>query len=963
MQTEQLTFESSLKPFFGGSNAAEHFVAANYFADFRQPVNTATNPESLLTTMAANVMLAKNFEEGSKAVGMKGQNHENDIHNQYVDFLVRTALFHKEIDTPTTMGSGLENVRKSFAEAAEQSLNDKVENLKKNANIDAILASNVVTGFRDIRDTLTYSSLGLRTSDTYLDYINAVLLLASHSLNVAEMTNYASLLAANSNSYDPLNNNVKTTNMKEIIEWLVGRCGPAVSAFGRSTGNFCLTSFWNPASGTSAGANVQSVAAKIDPGNAIAVVTKIVRDLDDTFVTSVAQYAIALYNLVGAQVLKDLWLDATGAISSIQSLFTGLKSNNPLRASLINDLTLKSYDLITGELNSVAFTKKAYTAISNTEFAKRLFNDVFMNWGRLAPEARDFYRAHLHLFRKSDATKSVTIGAMGWHDVMANGNEPLNLDPSRNIYRINIMKVAPGAEETLFAYILPFLPVNGIGDLWYTDDRGVVKSVPHASLEVNTLKNIYKCVYTGTPCVIGGNALQLPLNFDAVKRLDADFQIEDIQIIKNHTRANLQGTSMTATSQKASFNDLFVEDMITRVVYCRDESGLFRWENGNKIYYDSDTVRPENCAGTQLKGDNKKCLRFVRDCILSGKPDDLSKCLSSLRDENMFKVAGDELQNVDPNLAIQILKTFGVGKVLRNDSTYGQIEVPQSYESWFDTVVSKMKPLVRDAILGNTSLGSYLKGVICFVQANPVILNKGLRMTGTGVVDAQPIDDLWLRQLNKKLFVNPLGFSSKLADSQALLLYSTQAPFLSLTTPGSMIPFSNTVIGANPFVSPFGMIGGGVIEDSINRKLKRNEFSSDLLMILMTTVNEDLKRAGIVLKPLDQERIQNGIDDLRKTEKRLLSLYQMLKLISDLSTFFKATGCIPVATTRELSVSDIRSRKDTLEYLSKNINDLQSCIGNNLTQQNSMCSELVKHFSALMDTAAGKQNPAIVNVM
>jgi hypothetical protein len=386
-------------------------------------------------------------------------------------------------------------------------------------------------------------------------------------------------------------------------------------------------------------------------------------------------------------------------------------------------------------------------------------------------------------------------------------------------------------------------------------------------------------------------------------------------------------------------------------------------ENGQRIDYTEDTIRADNCAGTQLKGDNGKCLRFVRECILTGRPDDLSKCLDNLRDENMFKVAGDELQNVDPSIAIQILKTFGIGKVLKNDGAYGQIEVPQSYENWQDTVVATMKPSVRDAIVGNESLRSYLKGVIAFVRANPVILNKKLRTSTEGRVDIQQsLDDLYLKQLGKKLFVNPLGNATRLSDSQSLMMYSTQTPFLAVTAPGAMIsPFSNTVIGAGSLVSPFNMIGGGVFEDSVDRKLRRNEFSSDMLMILMTTVNEDLRRAGIVLKPVDQERIQNGIDELKKTEKRLLGLYGMLKLMSDLQTFFKSTGCAMGSGIRELSVNDLRNRRDTLEYLAKNIGDLQSCVGNNMVQQNSMCSDLVKHFSALMDTSAGKHHPNVVD--
>jgi hypothetical protein len=81
-----------------------------------------------------------------------------------------------------------------------------------------------------------------------------------------------------------------------------------------------------------------------------------------------------------------------------------------------------------------------------------------------------------------------------------------------------------------------------------------------------------------------------------------------------------------------------------------------------------------------------------------------------------------------------------------------------------------------------------------------------------------------------------------------------------------------------------------------------------------------------------------------------------------LASFYKkTTGCGPVVGVHEISINQLRSKEELLDYLGKNIDDLQSCISANLGQQNSICGELVKHMNALLDTASGRSNPDVVS--
>jgi Mg2+ and Co2+ transporter CorA len=158
------------------------------------------------------------------------------------------------------------------------------------------------------------------------------------------------------------------------------------------------------------------------------------------------------------------------------------------------------------------------------------------------------------------------------------------------------------------------------------------------------------------------------------------------------------------------------------------------------------------------------------------------------------------------------------------------------------------------------------------------------------------------------------------------------------------------------------LAGGGAVRDSIDRKIQRDELSSGLFDKLFTGVFSDLESAGIKLNSDDEGKLRNGIESVGTIENRLLKLYRMLGTLSELASFYKkTTGCGPVVGVREISINQIRSNEELLDYLGKNIDDLQSCISANLGQQNSICGELVKHMNALLDTVSGRSNPDVVS--
>jgi len=948
MQREQLTLQSSLKPFFGGSDATAHFVAANYFtSNFYEPVNTATDPKRLLGTVLENVMFTKNFEEASKAQGMRGAGHDNDIHNQFVDFIVRTASFHKEFDNPTTIGSGLSAVRDSFTEAADKALNQSIFNIPKGSDILNLQIWGTYSAMRNVFPShpnvskLTLADMGLNVRSTYFDYVNTVLLCLIPQLDQSDVASVGTLLAKQMYFTDlgvsGAHGAQKT--VREILQSLIGHCDDNAAMAG-GLGNFCLMSYWNPLSASPAGQNVKNILSRLGASG-----TNMMDKFNDVAIEVLSQYCLDLFvNVGGFAVLKQAWSlayandDASIFVDMMQQALRGVNGNATLKQGLSSAFADRIYDVIAGTINNAGV--KQYRTLDSNEAARRIYESVFGNWERLDAQARNFYRAHLHVFRKARGGAE-----SGWVDLMENDDfKPVQA--SMNELRLNLTHSRPGARDTLFSYTLPFLPVDNVGALWYTDASGIVKSVPHERLDVNVFKTIYDSVYLGLQCNVGGQVL----NFLPYNRLsDKDFDLDDILILRNFVKAQKEAVPNVAQSGHASFDDLYVEDMTTHVVYARDENGnLFRNVNGQRVYASDDTIRVENCAGTALKGD-KQCVRFVYECILNGNPDNLSHCLDRMADENLFNVAQNEFQNIDAKMAIQVLKALGVKKNIEQHAVFGKIAVPESFESWKSNFVARIAdPVKRAAIDRSVNFNRYVRGVIAFVRQNPTILNTHVKAGQGQNVQDEPTD-AFLKALGKtRWFINPLTGPS---DSRYLLNGFT--PSFAIPNVAVQMPYPNAFPAGN-VLAPFGMMRGGrnSIDDTINRKISRHELSSDLIDIMFTDVNNCLKNAGIMMTDIDQKRITNGIEQIKSIEKRSFELYNMLRTLATIAQFFRSTGCASSNQIVELSINNLKNRGDTLAYLQNNIEGLQSCIGSGLNQQNSVCNELVKTFSDLFSTAA-----------
>jgi hypothetical protein len=977
-------FNQSIKHFCGESKATGLFMEANYHGNnYTIPFNTPNEPELLYGKSLENIMFAKNYKQSAKQNGMA----DNDVHNQYIDFIVRTALFHRELDNPTLVGSGLESIRNSLKEGLDAQLLEKLRDLKGVGNLNSLLDSRAwieeSVGGKGVATTqinnVTLRSVGINENSSFYEYLNAVIVFLSLSILEDDVTGDFPVNEYDVETADVLfpmrlhsrkgSKSSKAANaidqFKNVLRKVAGACDTAGNLGTNDIfGNLCLVSKFNGSSPTNASQNIDALLAKSKSGTSKAMLMGIMMN---KMVRELLNYSMLLHRELGglSSLIPNYFNlpDDASKIQMIKRILKQLADNKNLEESLKMNLLAAMFDVVKGTIN--AKSNDLFTTLDKNSHAMKLFEDVFLNWQNLNRDAREFYRVHLHIFRQVGSvlgqSPALPSSQNGWEDI-GDRVEDANFLRSlqRNEIRINLMKERAGSADVLFGKTLPFLPVSGqkaVRNVWYTPaGSNVPQSIQANNLTETFLQDLYSCVYNGRKCVFNGITLILPSNFSQVESNTSEFDIEDILVIKNFISSRKQASLAPQQPVNQSFDALFVEDMVSHVVYRRNSEGnLYRIENGTKVPYSVDEISIDNCVGSRLGGDKLQCSRLVRECLMSGDKDALNNCIGSLRDANMFNVAQSECEHVDPHVAIQILRTFGVGRVITKDPIFGEISAPQSFEHWKEKTVSGLKPALREAILTDNKLCDYLKGIIAFVTMNPAILNKHISQDNKASLANQPIDDPYITSLKKTMYINPYQSEQekKLFTAQTLTKL-VKYPQISVTSPAHLTnPFNNVTYGGNAIGVPaYHSLSGGASsrEESVMRKLKRDGPTSQLIETLMDNLFEEMKNGGIPLNEVDHARIKDGIRKLAHGEQKLAKYYSMLRALTDLALFFKSSGCVPGdGEVRELSLETIKNRSDTLAYLYQNIGDVQNCISDGIDKQNSKCKELVDFYSTLVN--------------
>ena len=505
----------------------------------------------------------------------------------------------------------------------------------------------------------------------------------------------------------------------------------------------------------------------------------------------------------------------------------------------------------------------------NTGLKKLLLNEVYKKFNALPNDVRKLYQTHLSLI---DMSSGRTL------------QESEYATADENKVRLNFIKVTSSTADkgnTKFAASLP----------------RVVKN----SGDKDELQSLYQEIVQK-----GGHAISS----------NKKFNLDLPKLITNVIKARDTRIPPSSTSGELLPEDLY-ESVVTGVRYARDDDGVLR-----KVGSDGKLDRTRDFEGQELNAalntSNPNCASTgidvgvgcddVYKCLLSGKPEVLSECLSRLRDQDIFAKARKEVASMNPKVAVQLLRTFGFKPRKEGGSN---LMLPPTFEEWSIKLEKTVGADTAKAIRENKKLMEYLRAVVDIVRSNPAIINKDLK---NGVTSD------FAKKSGLSVFRNP--FPARQVPETVIdgLLFAPQqlAQPMRLPLGFGLANMSGRVPGL--------MLGGGKSSDCPTASNIRDAFNG---------IYAQMEKSGKVLVDSDKARISATIDKLEKLENQLMSLMDDAKLFTKLHSALNPTD----SSSDNVTLNDIVNVKSE-SITSDTLASLNDYINKNLRDQSAVTSQL-----------------------
>jgi hypothetical protein len=275
-----------------------------------------------------------------------------------------------------------------------------------------------------------------------------------------------------------------------------------------------------------------------------------------------------------------------------------------------------------------------------------------------------------------------------------------------------------------------------------------------------------------------------------------------------------------------------------------------------------------DCFGTK----QSECTKFITDIFLKQDADAYKKRISKMTDDTFAIAAQNEIKNIHPQIAIQILKSYGFKTFQINEGTTTKT-VMEGVTPWIKRLEKENVPNIEN-VKNNRKMLKFFNMLVHYLNFNPAVFqtHSTQKKENNDVIEGQTKFELKKSQ-ERKLFV---------PDSQ-----NSIGPVLQSVINKRNVP----PVLYGPFARIPLMQGGG-------------STSSDKLENIIKKLIDDLKRKGKVLKQSDMDSINLSF----KTMKHLEEV--MNKLITILSQFRQFSSLLS-GENETISISymdDITSR-------------------------------------------------------
>lgn len=456
----------------------------------------------------------------------------------------------------------------------------------------------------------------------------------------------------------------------------------------------------------------------------------------------------------------------------------------------------------------------------------------------------------------------------------------------------------------LFGSTLPYLPKGSV------DEENI-------HLEVDYLHKLYN-IPTGNLISLTGGDMFEGWNLDVPKFLESVLEVQ------KQVSSGRMPVSISAPL------DVYY-DLATGKIYSEGADGKLLRDNK-----EIEALSEANCYGTRLK----ECDSSVFECLLSGDPSQLSRCLSKRSMESMFDVAKSEVAQMNPKIISRLLKTFDV-----QSDKYGNLE---QFNEWRVNITSRLSQKMgaergaktAQAILGNKKLLAYLGNVCDLVRSNPVLTKR--QMT--------PLSDLPEKTEGKvKYFIKPTNIDRASALSAQLGTLVQQLNVVPQNfTSNPLLQLAN--VGFNPVIasqaSQFGLFqmgGRNCVDETV-----------ETMETIYKQILEEMKRNGKDLVDEDKNRIETALGQIKKNNT------QVAQALNDLKAFMKLNSAI-TAGIKDVSLNDAKGSSKI--DLSAQVSNLQEQVNRTSRDQVGLITALIEQvFIPMARIASGVSSPNIRQV-
>lgn len=583
-----------------------------------------------------------------------------------------------------------------------------------------------------------------------------------------------------------------------------------------------------------------------------------------------------------------------------------------------------------GTLKRLAHTAKnqtmspqpTYTTLATNPHAKKVYEKVYANWGELSDSTKSFYTNFLMLMKRS--------GSGGLWDPVPESQ--YGSVPDFNNLRLNLKKGA-SPKITLFGERLPKYSSKYFRKVWFINNTGAVNAF--STTNANMFRELYNAIYHQDGSAGGVSYSEFASTYS--RGVNKYFRVKVDDLVRGRifaiSNAKVEEEVLPETDGPMSYLS-----MENRNIWFRDSTdpGVFvTVVNGEKVRMgaeDAETMKrmkaAHQCYGTYVNNkDEASCKKFIFECLLSQDPKSLERCLTELKssDKSFFEVATNDIKNLHPVLAQQLLHQFGFRKTSEYDNqARSQIWKVESCAHWLQHYMAK-KFSANDiatmlAAPEQRPLLNYLDLVSQYVNANPAILNA--KYTGTS--------DEAVGLIKPTAHAQKLGLIPRMEVSDKSKLYcDLDKLWGKVKTQESMPHQFFSRVGNNQIFSPFmfngimphGFLsqrGGGDKCDYILKKFNANQVTcGEMISNFMQVVTKELENRGKKLSATETKNLNDHLVLLKQLECEMLRtlcyIDEYSKLVDTLKDYKAETVDMKYISNFVDRLSGITKKKNSVE--------------------------------------------------